>query len=465
MEQMEFINCKQELNTLKSEYEAEISSLVIIYGRRRVGKTRLIHEFIKDKDAFMFVATEESEKENRMSFKSVLADHLDHPLLREVQDLSWEAMFKELVRSIGDKKKIVVIDEFQYIGKNNKAFPSIFQKIWDTILASKNIMVILCGSAISMMKEQTLDYSSPLYGRRTAQIAVKQISFEHYKEFYPEEEQIDLIKKYALTGGVPKYIETLREFKTFEEKLNEIIQNKNSYLHEEPYYLLSKEVPDIGTYLSVLKTIALGKVKPSEISAQLELKMANLAHYFKVLRDMDMLVRETPVTEQNPGKSKKVIYRITDNFVAFWFKYVYPHRLYIETGQSKEIAALALDKIVEEHVSYVYEMIAREYVIRNWYKLTGHRYGKIGKWWDKHEEIDIAAIDEVENRILLGECKYKESTVGLKEYKDLVRKSSLVKWGKDGRKEEYVLFSKSGFSEALDELAKTDENLTLVKLK
>ena len=162
---MKFVDRKSEMETLQNEYRHKGSSLVIIYGRRRVGKTALISEFIKDKTALFFLASEEAEAQNRNDFKNKAADFIGNSLLKSADIKNWEAVFKIIADTAFDNKPVIVIDEFQYIGKSNPAFPSIFQRIWEETLKNKSIMVILCGSLISMMESQTLSYSSPLYGQ------------------------------------------------------------------------------------------------------------------------------------------------------------------------------------------------------------------------------------------------------------------------------------------------------------
>ncbi len=181
-----FVNRQKELDFLETEYRRESSSLVILYGRRRVGKTALANEFIKNRQAVYFLATEENEVQNRISFKNIVAEQTGNELLMNASVDSWDMIFKVWIDTASDEKKLMVIDEFQYLGKANHAFPSVFQRIWDTMLKDKNVMVILCGSLISMMESQTLAYSSPLYGRRTGQIKLKQIPFCCYHEFFPD---------------------------------------------------------------------------------------------------------------------------------------------------------------------------------------------------------------------------------------------------------------------------------------
>ena len=181
-----FIDREEEIMTLQSEYERPGSSLVILYGRRRVGKTALISEFIKGKNALFFLASEESEAQNRAAFKEKAADFTGNELLRQFDAKTWDVLFQTIMQTPFQEKPIVVMDEFQYIGKSNPAFPSMFQRIWEEQLKDRPVMVILCGSLISMMESQTLSYSSPLYGRRTAQIRLKQIPFRYYHEFFPD---------------------------------------------------------------------------------------------------------------------------------------------------------------------------------------------------------------------------------------------------------------------------------------
>ena len=203
-----FVNLAKELDTLEKQYHSNESSLVIVYGRRRVGKTALITEFLKrHSDSLYFLATEESEMQNLNYFKTQVAEFTGNELLKSAA-VDWGIIFKTLVEYKTETKKIIVLDEFQYIGQSNSAFPSVMQKIWDTLLKDANVMLVLCGSLVSLMKSQTLDYSFPLYGRRTGQIKLKQITFNYYHEFFEGRENNDLLPFYAVTDGVPKYIET-----------------------------------------------------------------------------------------------------------------------------------------------------------------------------------------------------------------------------------------------------------------
>ncbi len=458
-----FIDREQEMDTLQNEYNREGSALVVMYGRRRVGKTTLIAEFIKDKHALFFLASEESETQNRTVFKEKAADFINSDLLRNADVKSWDVVFKAIMDAPHPSKPVIVLDEFQYLGKSNPAFPSIFQRIWEELLKKRSVMVILCGSLISMMESQTLDYSSPLYGRRTAQIRLKQIPFSYYHEFFPEKSRRELIEMYAVTGGVPKYIELFSESKDIYSAIQKCVLNRSGYLYDEPHFLLQQEVSEIGSYFSIIKAIAAGNSKLSAISSVLELKATSLTKYLKTLIDLDILEREVPITEENPEKSKKGLYRIKDNYLRFWFAFVYPNMSFIESGHSKIVMDKIRKGLVSNHIGFVYEDVCHEKMWDlNADDAWPFHFTKLGRYWDSQTEIDVAALDPEGHNLILGECKYWKEPVGMRVLRDLEEKSRRVSWQKNERQEWYVLFSASGFTDELREYAVWRHDLLLV---
>ena len=461
-----FVNRIQEREFLEKEYNKKASSFIVVYGRRRIGKTALLSEFIKDKDALFFLATEESEAENRNAFTKKVAEYTNNQLLANARVSDWEALFAYLAEFEPEKRKLIIIDEFQYIGKSNPTFISKLQKIWDTVLKNSDVMLILCGSLINMMYDQTLSYSSPLYGRRTGQLKMKQISFKVYNEFFPAQyDTKQLIESYAVTGGIPKYIESFDSFSDIYEAIEKCVLSRESYLYEEPNFLLEKEVQDVGSYFSIIKTIASGKEKPSEIAAALEIKSTNLPKYLNVLIDLDILEREVPVTESNPEKSKMGLYKIKDNYIKFWFKFIYPYRSYIETGHTGFVTDKIKESFIKNHVAFVYEDICRsefmnDLIANNTWSFVPQ---KIGRWWDRKDtEIDIVAVDENSKSIIFGECKYTNKETDVSVYYALLEKIKKVDWNKDTRNEYFVFFSLNGYSEKFKELAEKNKNIVLV---
>lgn len=459
-----FIDRDQEMKTLQNEYERDGGALVVLYGRRRVGKTTLISEFIKDKNALFFLATEESEHQNRSVFKEKVAEFTHSDLLRDADVKTWDALFKAIVDAPSSEKPIIVLDEFQYLGKANAAFPSIFQRIWEEHLKNQSVMVILCGSLISMMQSQTLAYSSPLYGRRTAQIQLKQIPFAYYHEFFPEKDYKNLVEMYAITGGVPKYIELFRENEDIYSAINTCVLNRSGYLYEEPYFLLRQEVNEIGSYFSIIRAIAAGNSKLSAIASMLEIKATSLTKYLKTLIDLDVIEREVPVTENNPQRSKKGLYKIKDHYLRFWFAFVYPNKSFIESGHSNIVMSKIKKNLVRNHIAFVYEDVCKE---RMW-QLNAEdawpfHFAKLGRYWDAQTEIDIVALDPEGKNIVFGECKYWQEPVGIDVLTKLEAKVRSVLWERNNRNVWYVLFSISGFTKELEELAEGRDDLLLCR--
>lgn len=205
---MKFIGRKNEMAKLGAEYKRD-SSFVVIYGRRRVGKTTLIKEFLKDKTAFYFLATEEIESQSMKRLAGVVARTTQNNLLQKAVFTDWLELFQIIANYVPENKKVLVIDEFPYLVKTNPAFPSILQNAWDEILKDNNVMLILSGSLIGMMQKHALSYDSPLYGRRTSQIRLAPLPFT---DIYAVQNLsfTDAVKQYAVTGGVPKYLEFMR---------------------------------------------------------------------------------------------------------------------------------------------------------------------------------------------------------------------------------------------------------------
>lgn len=455
---VEFIDREEELKYLNEEYKRKGSSFVVIYGRRRIGKTRLIKEFIKDKNSVYFLATEEDEKSNRTFFQEILYEKFAIPLLAPGKDLNWYDLFYILSNISFKEKFVIAIDEFQYLVKKNKAITSVFQKVWDELLKDKNFFLILCGSSLSLMEKEVLSYSSPLYGRRTGQIKLKPIGFEDFKRVYSGATP-DPVEIYSLVGGIPKYMELLSVEKDIYSTIERNFLNTSSFFFEEPYFLLGQEVKEIGTYFSLMKTIAMGNKKLGKIATIMGVAQHKLGYYLSRLVDIGLLEREVPVTERSLEKSKRGLYRIKDYFLDFWFKYIYPYRSYIEIGQTNFVIDVIRKTFRERHVSFVYEDICREKVTQM--NMRGElpvRASRVGKWWDGEDEIDIVGVDSEDRVVFLGECKYTNSQVDVDLYYKLVERSKKLNVVE---RPLYVFFSLNGFTKEFIRKSREENNVLL----
>ena len=439
---MNFVNREKEMETLNREYKKE-NSFVVIYGRRRVGKTTLIKEFIKDKKAFYFFADKQNENLQIERFKNQIAENFKDEFLKKIEIKNWDTLFEYLITKISNEKFVLVIDEFQYLSLINKNFSSIFQRIYDEKLKDKNIMVILCGSLISMMYSETLAYDSPLYGRRTAQIKLQPIKFKYYNKFFKNKSTQDLIELYSITGGIPKYILSIDREQSALYNIENNLFDKNNYLYSEPKFLLQEEVNDISRYFSILNAISIGHTKMSSISSYLQINAGGISAYISKLIELDIIEKEIPITE-NIDNSKKVLYRIKDNYLKFWFAYIYPYQSYFEIDNLTYVKN-KINNEFELYVSKIYEDLARESMWEN----VPFPLLKVGRWWDKN---------------VFGECKYSKKQVGLSILKQLQEKAKNIKWNNNNREEYFILFSKLGFSKELEELAQKEKNIILKKL-
>lgn len=461
---MIFLGRKKELDRLNKEYQRD-SSFVVVYGRRRVGKTTLIREFIKDKKALYFLAGEETDRQNLDSFTEKLRAFTGNDILEGARYEHWRNAFKTFANSFPSEKKVLVIDEFQYLVSSNPAFSSIFQQAWDEFLNDKNIMVILCGSLISMMTSQVLSHSSPLYGRRTAQIRLQPLSFEEFSLAFPDRSFQERVELYSVTGGVPKYMEFFMNDDDIWDNISENILDKSGFLYEEPIFLLEKEVRETLNYFSIMRALSLGNHKPAEIATVLEQKSTALMPYLSVLIELHLVERRIPVTEENPEKSKMGLYYINDHFIDFWFKFVYPNRGELEFGNIEYVMTKIKCNFIDNHVSFVFEDISRDYFMSQCRaQNVGFMPSKIGSLWNKHEQIDVCAVDNDSKTVFLGECKYYEKPVPADVYFDLVKKTSSFP-ALSTNNIIYGVFSKSGFENRLVELAKGNEQLMLFDMR
>ncbi len=451
-----FVDRQSELAVLERESRRD-SSFVVIYGRRRTGKTSLIQNFIEDKPAIYFLATEEPEIVQRSRFQRLLFENSHDKILQDYErPLKWESLFVSLSRMSG--KIILVIDEFQYLAGVYEAFPSVLQHGWDEILRESGSMVILCGSLVSMMESMVLHYNSPLYGRRTAQLLLNPLDFEHYGSFFPFRNRETLLSFYSVTGGIPKYIEEANCFADPMEFIEESVLDKDSYLFREPYFLLEKEVGTAGTYLAIISQIAAGKTRLGEIASVFNENPSYFTRYLKVLRDLGFIERLVPVTEDKPEKSKKGIYMVKDRFLSFWFRYVMPYISYLELRRKQP----ALEKIKKSFYSMtvpsVYEDLCREAL----YKMAVKGElpfvpERIGKWWDKECDIDVVGL--LQEKLVAGECKYSSSPMS---GRDLFVLEQRAKKLSGHRSIYFVLFSRSGFTKELEQLEVKRADLKLV---
>lgn len=465
---MRFIGRKNELHTLNTEYNRN-SSFVVIYGRRRVGKTTLIKEFLKNKTAFYYLATEELESQSMKRLANVIARTTKNTLLQKIEFTDWLDLFQLIADYKPEEKKVLVIDEFPYLVRTNSAFPSILQNAWDEFLKDSNVMLILSGSLIGMMQKHALSYDSPLYGRRTAQMRLTPLPFTSIYETQnlPFEQAVE---QFALTGGVPKYLEFFEDGRPLEEQLKDAVFSKNGFLYEEPNFLLKSESLTAVNYFSIIKTIADGNHKLGKIASALGQESSSLTPYLSTLSDLGFIEKRTPITEKNPEKSRKGLYFIADNFLRFWFCYVYPYKGELELDNMQIVLDEIHKDFKEKFVAFAYEDICKDIFA----KLCSNNAisfvpSRIGSYWlndyDGDTEIDVMSVDHQNKQVFVGECKYHTKPVDAPVYftlKEKVDNAAEIRKSFPKYNVIYGLFSKSGFTKRMLDIAKENPSILLI---
>jgi AAA+ ATPase superfamily predicted ATPase len=399
-----FADREQELQFLEQHYKAKSAELIVIYGRRRVGKTELTLRFSKDKPHIYFLADRRPEAELIHELKQRMSSYLGDESFAKLAVKDWIELFQEFTKWKKKERTVIVIDEFPMLIEANRAVPSIFQKVWDQNLKDTDTMLILLGSSIAMMETEVLNYKSPLYGRRTGQWKLTPLKLFHLQPFFPNYNIETLISIYGCLGGVPAYLQKFDPEKTFWQNVEQKILQKGEFLHEEAEFLLREELREPRNYASILKAVAQGARTYGEILNQTGMDKSMLSKYTSVLEDLGFMKRTYPVDAK--PKPRKGLYTIADNYLAFWFKYVFPNKTELETENTKPI----LNKIREDYNTYLgctFEQVATEFLIemkrRNQLPFT---FTTLGKWWFKDNEIDIVAINEEEQTATFIEAKW-----------------------------------------------------------
>jgi len=440
-----FIDRKEELEFIERRYKSKKAEFIVLYGRRRIGKTELILKILESKKGIYFLASKEGDRENIRNFSAEAAKFLGDKTFADAEFKDWFSLFKFLVdnvsfnRILKYEKIIIAIDEFPFLIHSNKSIPSIFQRIWELIFRHKNIMLILSGSAVSVMESDVISPKSPLYGRRTGEWQVQPINFHYLKDFLPSYSTEDLMNVWFVVGGVPEYLWKFESDKPFFQNIKDNILMKGTYLYREAEVLLNEEFREPKNYKLIFKALSLGYNTLGGICNYTGLDKSMVSKYLDVLDKLKMINEELPITASK--KSKKRVYSTSDPYFHFWFRYVYPNRIDLEAIRYEEVTRL----IKHDFSLYAGRMFEKliEHLIRNKILLSNFSFERIGRWWHKDKEIDIVALDEETKKILFCECKWRNNVNAENIFEELKEKAKYVEWNNDRREEYFAVFAKS----------------------
>jgi len=429
-----FIDREEELKFLQEKYEKEGFEFVIVYGRRRIGKTTLLRKFIEGKKGIYILCENKPLKQNFLSISEKLKKESNLPIrIDNIKDLF---MFLITYWKNNNSKKIIIMDEFSYLIKESEGeIIGELQTIIDEILKDKNLMLILSGSSISMMERNFLKYDSPIYGRTTGVIHLKSLRFLDVKKWFNKTTLEDVVKIYGAVDGVPRYLEFF-EGRNVESEIKNNFFNRNAFLFREGYELLNEELRSPSTYFSILESISQGKNTVSEIANYVMLNPSDISSYLNNLKRLGIITRITPITQK---KIKKTKYIFEDKYFYFWFLFVSPYYEEIDSG-FKESAEINFNKKFNTYLGKVFEDIAKQLLL----EFKPINITRIGKWWHKDKEIDVVAVNEETKDMLAVEVKWQD--LELKDVKciidELHEKLEYVNWKNDRRKETLGIFAK-----------------------
>ena len=453
-----FVGREDELKELNNRYNSDKFECIIIWGRRRVGKTELISKFCKNKKAIFFTGIEANDEINFQNFSNSVSKTL---LNTEVLFENWEKAFSFIGERAKKERILLVMDEYPYVAEANRTVSSLLQKFIDHEVKDSKLFIILCGSSMGFMENQVLGYKSPLYGRRTGQIKVEPFDFFDSSKFFKSYSNLEKTLAYGMLGGTPQYLKQFNDGFSIEENVINQLLDKNSYLFEEPTNLIKQELREPALYNSIIQGMASGNVRMSDIASFAGIATSTVNIYLKTLMQIGIVKKEVPLDKR---LKKKSIYKLNDNLFKFWYRYIPKNISRIQSNLGDSIYKNEIEPDLSTYMGEVFEDISKQYLIRkNGTKELPFIFSEIGSWWGTspisktQEEIDIIARDD--NNIIFGECKWRNKEIGIDVLKKLMGRSSVL----DSANKYFYIFSKSGFTNELKNYSKEDRRVYLIK--
>ena len=454
-----FVGRERELATLEKLYGADKFEFVVMYGRRRVGKTAIINEFIKDKTAICFTGVETNEKQNLENLSKCILEH-GTGVIADTSFSSFQAALEYVFQIAVNKRLILVIDEYPYVARASQSLASTLQLLIDRYKDTSKLFLILCGSSMSYMEDNVLAYKAPLYGRRTAQFKIQPFEFWEACKYVSRFSDEDKAMAYGIVGGTPQYLLQLNDNLSIEENIKNTHFNPASSIFEEPNNLLKQEVREPAIYNAIITAVATGASKISEISGKVGEETGVCAMYMKNLIALGIVKKELPYGED---VTRKTLYSIEDNMFRFWYRFV-PENTSIISRGAADLVYQRIEPQLSDYMGRVFEEICKQYLWR--LLLNGKckvNFTDIGRWWGTNPktrqqvEIDIMGAGD-KNTAFFAECKWTNEKVDLGVLETLVERSNLFAYAT----KYYYLFAKKGFTKGCEDRAAEMGNVILV---
>lgn len=457
------IGREAELNQLEKLYQRDNFEFLVMYGRRRVGKTTILQEFSEGHDVIFYSAQEKNDQLNLQDFSNLVQQYFDGQKMAPF--LSWEDAFSYVTKKSQVRKTVLIIDEFPFMAGSNPSIKSMLQHEIDHQWKSQNLLLILCGSSVSFMVNDIMGYESPLYGRTTASMEVIPFDYLDAAKFFPNYSMEEKLVAYGILGGVPRYLNAFSDECSIQENMaNEILAN-GAFLNDEPMMLLRMELREPSVYNSILEAIARGYNKISEIADCIHEDRGKCGKYLGTLQTIRLVEKRVPCGE--PETSKKSIYVLTDLFYRFWYHYIFSNKSYYELLGAEDASQEIWDEI-SEFMGLSFEEICKQYLIRQAkQKKLPFVPAYIGKWWGNNpaikaqDDVDLLALNRKKTEGIFCECKFTNKPMPMEEYEDLFLAAKAFP---DAMKKHFMFISKSGYADSVKRRAE-EEHVALLTIQ
>ena len=467
-----FIGRERELASLKEFYDRNGIGMTVIYGRRRIGKSTLIAEFVKNKKTIFYTATKVGKTRNLELFSRQVTN-LFMPGVENISFHTTEAVFDFIDKNIGNDKVVLVIDELPYWAERDEALLSIMQKYIDTVWNDKNLKIILCGSALSFMEKKVLSEKSPLFGRRDSQIRLDAFNYLDAAKFVPNYSCEDKAVCYGITGGVARYLSMIDPSKSIDENIVKLFFRTDGYLYDETRNLLTQEFTDIAIVNNIIEQIASGENTLNTIAGKIGEKEPTVLYSLDKLINVGLIEKKKCITDEK--NKKKTQYVLKDYMFKFWYEFIPKATSVIEMGQGELYYQKAVKPVLHSFMGAVFEDMCRYYTLKQ--GITGE-YGcfltSVGSWWGTENitdengniraqsaDIDVVAISDIDKKAVIGECKFKNEKIDKGICETLIRRGKLI--AAKYKVSKYIFFSLSGYTDWFKDLK--DDDVLLLTLE
>lgn len=455
-----FVGRERELRLLERELDKRSASLIIAYGRRRIGKSRLLRHAAAGRNEIYFQATRVSSVLNMEQFKLEVARVLgSSPVLASID--GWEGVFHFVADAAKAKPgTVITIDEFPYLVEQDSALPSVIQRFWDAGAArAGNLKIILCGSAVAQM-EDLLAEKNPLYGRMTLRLEVLQLPLRDLPGFFPEYPAEQLIETYTIFGGVPHYLTLCDPDASLRENVINLLLTETGPLIDEPNTLLQSELREPGIYASIVAAISEGLHSTGDIATRLQMPTTAVGQYIDRLERLHLVSSFRSLDAAEKSRNKRVV--LTDRLMGFWHRFVRPNLTAINGGFGAESYDQYIQGRFPEYMGGAFESICLDYVRLHVAEVLGSPAREVGSIWG-HADFDIDVAGRLLNETFFyGECKWRSVKIDMGMLEKLRIRSETTAYGRDRSGKQYLLFSRNGCKPEVAELAKTDASVHII---